>query len=82
MHDALDPDDGDAAVADAANESDQRLALVIGQAAGNLVEQQQARARTRARAPVRAACGRAASANPAGRLALSASSQSRRISAH
>ena len=46
---------------------DQRAAFALGQAAGDLVEQQQSAARSPARAPVPAACGRAGSSD-AGRM--------------
>ena len=60
MHDVLDPDDRHAAAADVPDQLDQRRAFVLGQAAGDLVEQQHARLAWRARARARAACGRAA----------------------
>lgn len=43
MHDMLDPDDGDTAIADAGDRLDQRMALVFDQSAGDFVEQQQFR---------------------------------------
>ena len=48
--------------ADAPDHVDQLVHLVLGQAAGDLVEQQHARPRWRARAPAPAACARAGSA--------------------
>ncbi len=46
----LDPDDRDAGGADVANQSDERRAFVLGEAAGDLIEQEHARAgRQRAR---------------------------------
>ena len=44
MDDMLDPDDRDAGRADVLDQRDQRAAFVLGQAAGDLVEQQHARA--------------------------------------
>src|SRR5262249_53417794 len=43
VHDVLDPDNRHAALLDVANERDQRLAFVLGEAAGDLVEQPYAR---------------------------------------
>ena len=45
VHDVLDPDDGDAAAANIADQIDQRHAFVFGEAAGDLVEEQHARLR-------------------------------------
>ena len=45
MHDVLDPDDRDAAAANIPDQIDQRHAFVLGQAAGDLVEEQHARLR-------------------------------------
>ena len=41
MHDVLDPHDGGAARVDRADGPDQRVGFMLGQAAGDLVEQQQ-----------------------------------------
>ena len=50
MHDMLDPDDRDAVGVDGADRRDQHRGIRFGQAAGDLVEQQQARmGRERAR---------------------------------
>ncbi len=43
MHDVLDPDDRHAAATDLLDQRDQRRAFVLGEAAGDLVEQEQAR---------------------------------------
>jgi hypothetical protein len=45
VNDVLDPDDRDAAAANVPDQVDQRLAFVLGQAAGHLVEQEHARLR-------------------------------------
>src|SRR5258707_7944067 len=45
VNDVLDPDDRDPAAANVADQVDQRLAFVLGQAAGHLVEQEHARLR-------------------------------------
>src|SRR5207247_6127215 len=45
VNDVLDPDDRDAAAANVADQVDQRRAFVLGQAAGHLVEQEDARLR-------------------------------------
>src|SRR5262245_27940709 len=45
VNDVLDPDDRDAAAANVADQVDQRRAFVLGQAAGDLVEQEHARLR-------------------------------------
>ena len=63
----LDPDDRDAARAHVLDQRDQLAAFVLGQAAGDLVEQQQRAAWSPARAPAPAACDRAASDPPARR---------------
>ena len=59
VHDVLDPDHRGAAVADLADDADELGQLGVGQSAGDLVEQQQPRPGRPARAPARAACGRA-----------------------
>src|SRR5262249_58319523 len=46
VNDVLDPDDRDAAAANVPDQVDQRLAFVLGQAAGHLVEQEHARLRS------------------------------------
>ena len=67
---------------DVADGGDERGAFSLGQAAGDLVEQQQARLAWQERAPARAACARAASASrrdgwraPRGRCARRISAQ-------
>ncbi len=63
LDDVLDPDDRHTLGLEPADGPDQDVDLVLGEAAGDLVEQQQARPRRRGRAPARAACGRAAAAS-------------------
>ena len=64
LDDVLDPDDGDAAAWTSRIVSSSDVALGLGQAAGDLVEQQQVAAEAPAPSPVRAVSYRAA---PAGR---------------
>ena len=66
MDDMFDPDDRRPRSMDLADRRDQFLAFALGQAAGDFVEQQQARLRRRARAPFRGACGRAATGSRRG----------------